>query len=214
MQGRQGQSSGLRVFGSTLSTGLVGLAGLLGAWTHTQNVVAFEQNGAPRPGLRSRQGHRSTRRSAPAPSRFPRARKTPSSSAACFECRWTTGSRTATGSVSPSSGHARTKPADRIGVMVGNPGGPGISGVDFVLSVNGAPGLARLQERFDIVSFDPRGVKRSRQVRCDFEVPAQPSPSDDTALSEFFDEYSRRHARVDTGLWSGSSVRFPAMRSY
>jgi pimeloyl-ACP methyl ester carboxylesterase len=89
-----------------------------------------------------------------------------------------------------------TKPNARIGVIVGNPGGPGISGVDFVLAVAPSPGIARLRERFDIVSFDPRGVGRSRQVRCDFTLPPAPPQSDDTAIAEFLDELGRRHAQA------------------
>jgi pimeloyl-ACP methyl ester carboxylesterase len=59
-----------------------------------------------------------------------------------------------------------TDPARRIGSLVVNPGGPGVSGVDFVMRV---PPVfsADLRARFDIVGFDPRGIKRSRQVRCD-----------------------------------------------
>ena len=61
----------------------------------------------------------------------------------------------------PSSGD------DRIGSVVFNPGGPGGSGLEFLsLAVFGIPpGLA---ERFDLVSFDPRGVGASASVQCDF----------------------------------------------
>jgi hypothetical protein len=89
-----------------------------------------------------------------------------------------------------------TKPNTRIGVIVGNPGGPGISGIDFLLAVAPSPGIARLRERFDIVSFDPRGVGRSRQVRCDFTLPPAPPQSDDIAIAEFLDELGRRHAQA------------------
>jgi pimeloyl-ACP methyl ester carboxylesterase len=89
-----------------------------------------------------------------------------------------------------------TKPSLRIGVLVGNPGGPGVSGVDFLLSIAHAPGASRLREVFDIVSFDPRGVGRSREVRCDFTLPPEPSLSDDAALAEFLDELGRRHAHA------------------
>jgi pimeloyl-ACP methyl ester carboxylesterase len=59
---------------------------------------------------------------------------------------------------------ART-PAARIGSLVVNPGGPGDSGVSDL------PGelrslTATLQNRFDIVSWDPRGVQRSAPVHC------------------------------------------------
>src|SRR5262245_31336211 len=50
-----------------------------------------------------------------------------------------------------------TNRAKRIGVVVGNPGGPGISGGDFVLNGINVPGFARLRERFDAVRFDSSG---------------------------------------------------------
>ncbi|RKT57057.1 alpha/beta hydrolase [Saccharothrix australiensis] len=58
-----------------------------------------------------------------------------------------------------------TKPAERIGAMLINPGGPGGSGVDFALFADRffSP---RVQERFDIIGFDPRGVARSQPVLC------------------------------------------------
>ena len=60
--------------------------------------------------------------------------------------------------------HPAEIPSERIGSIVINPGGPGGSGIDDLpneLSVLG-PGLL---DRFDIVSFDPRGVDRSSPVR-------------------------------------------------
>ncbi|WP_447003824.1 alpha/beta hydrolase [Saccharothrix isguenensis] len=62
-----------------------------------------------------------------------------------------------------------TDPAKRVGVMVINPGGPGGSGVDFALEADGyfSP---EVQERFDIIGFDPRGVARSQPVQCSLEV--------------------------------------------
>jgi len=61
--------------------------------------------------------------------------------------------------------HPATDPAARIGSLVINPGGPGGSGV------NDLPTELRvltpaLIARFDIVSFDPRGVERSSPVHC------------------------------------------------
>lgn len=61
--------------------------------------------------------------------------------------------------------HPAEDPAERIGSLVINPGGPGASGIDDLpdeLSVL-TPGLL---ERFDIVSFDPRGVDRSAPLTC------------------------------------------------
>jgi pimeloyl-ACP methyl ester carboxylesterase len=70
----------------------------------------------------------------------------------------------------------RTTKGDRVGVLVWGPGGPGDSGVDRVKT-----GMSRfsqtLQNRFDIVSFDPRGIARSNPVKCSAALLArQPSP--------------------------------------
>jgi pimeloyl-ACP methyl ester carboxylesterase len=57
------------------------------------------------------------------------------------------------------------KPSQKIGSLLFNPGGPGGSGtraaalVETIASEN-------LQNRFDIVGFDPRGVGKSTQMRC------------------------------------------------
>lgn len=55
---------------------------------------------------------------------------------------------------------------DRLGSLLVNPGGPGGSGFDFVAnSLDYAVGKP-LQERYDVVGFDPRGVGRSTAVTC------------------------------------------------
>ena len=52
------------------------------------------------------------------------------------------------------------------GSLFVNPGGPGASGTDFVQeSVDYAAG-PKLQESFDIIGWDPRGVNRSTPVYC------------------------------------------------
>lgn len=83
-----------------------------------------------------------------------------------------------------------------IGVLVTAPGGPGQSGVDTVLGAIQlqAPIIERLRERFDVVSFDPRGVARSHPVTCQLEPAGQPTDLDDAALAAFFDDFSRRVA--------------------
>ncbi len=53
-------------------------------------------------------------------------------------------------------------PDERIGPLVVNPGGPGGSGVDLVR----AGALADLADRFDLVSWDPRGVGRTEELTC------------------------------------------------
>jgi pimeloyl-ACP methyl ester carboxylesterase len=58
-----------------------------------------------------------------------------------------------------------TDPTRRIGSLFVNPGGPGGSGVEAVRGL--APtALAQLNQRFDIIGFDPRGVGGSQQVVC------------------------------------------------
>ena len=59
---------------------------------------------------------------------------------------------------------ART-PAGRIGSLLINPGGPGDSGVsDLPAELRSL--TVTLQNRFDIVSWDPRGIQRSAPVHC------------------------------------------------
>jgi pimeloyl-ACP methyl ester carboxylesterase len=60
---------------------------------------------------------------------------------------------------------AALDPVSRIGSLFFNPGGPGGSGVDFVLRVGPLLG-GSVRARFDLVGFDPRGVARSTAVRC------------------------------------------------
>jgi pimeloyl-ACP methyl ester carboxylesterase len=56
-------------------------------------------------------------------------------------------------------------PGKRIGVLIVNFGGPGSRNV-FPLQTT-SPFSEAINERFDLVGFDPRGVHTSAQVRCD-----------------------------------------------
>ncbi|MFF6884904.1 alpha/beta fold hydrolase [Streptomyces sp. NPDC012421] len=53
---------------------------------------------------------------------------------------------------------------ERIGSLLFNFGGPGASGVDILPQLSGEYGA--LNERYDLVGFDPRGVGRSSGVVC------------------------------------------------
>jgi pimeloyl-ACP methyl ester carboxylesterase len=64
-----------------------------------------------------------------------------------------------------------SRPAERIGTIFFNPGGPGSSGVEAIRD-NGALLDGMAQGRFDFVTWDPRGVGDSAPVRC-FESDAE-----------------------------------------
>jgi pimeloyl-ACP methyl ester carboxylesterase len=63
----------------------------------------------------------------------------------------------------------RLPAADRggkIGSIFLNPGGPGGSGVDFVLGIGPLLFSDEVRARFDLVGFDPRGIVRSSPLIC------------------------------------------------
>jgi pimeloyl-ACP methyl ester carboxylesterase len=75
--------------------------------------------------------------------------------------------------------HPAEDPAARIGSLVIDPGGPGVSGIDDM--TNELDSLTpQLLDDFDIVVFDPRGVQRSDPVTCGTatgSAPSDPAPS-------------------------------------
>ena len=77
-------------------------------------------------------------------------------------------------------------PARRIGVLLFNPGGPGGAGVRTLHQLDTLLFPDETRARFDIVSFDPRGVGESGQIDCqpDFETyyALDPSPDDAAEL--------------------------------
>ncbi len=81
-------------------------------------------------------------------------------------------------------------PARRIGTLFLNPGGPGASGVDMLAGVDGLlpPAIAN---RFDLVSWDPRGVGFSRGLTCPDRATIasvealDPTPTTPGALAEY-----------------------------
>ncbi|MEU0135692.1 alpha/beta hydrolase [Streptomyces sp. NPDC006296] len=62
---------------------------------------------------------------------------------------------------------ASEKPAQRRGVLLTNPGGPGGAGLTYpaVLAAAGLP--QEVLDSYDLIGFDPRGVSRSAPVTCD-----------------------------------------------
>ncbi|HEX8156738.1 MAG TPA: alpha/beta fold hydrolase, partial [Solirubrobacteraceae bacterium] len=63
-------------------------------------------------------------------------------------------------------------PSKRIGSLFLNPGGPGASGVDYVVGAGPFLYTPEVRARFDLVGFDPRGIARSDGLRC-FGTPKQ-----------------------------------------
>ncbi|TNC23126.1 alpha/beta hydrolase [Amycolatopsis alkalitolerans] len=63
--------------------------------------------------------------------------------------------------------HKASDPADRIGSLVMNPGGPGGSGMEAAARLVPTVANQAIGLRFDLVGFDPRGVGASEpRVRC------------------------------------------------
>ncbi|WP_336082721.1 alpha/beta hydrolase [Nocardia sp. SSK8] len=62
-------------------------------------------------------------------------------------------------------------PAHRIGTLFTAAGGPGSSGIDWAAGGPMFPGV--VSERFDVVTFDQRGIGRSAAVRCFADSQAQ-----------------------------------------
>jgi pimeloyl-ACP methyl ester carboxylesterase len=57
-------------------------------------------------------------------------------------------------------------PSRKIGSLFLNPGGPGGSGVDFLLGAGPFLYSDEVRARFDLVGFDPRGIIRSTPLQC------------------------------------------------
>ena len=95
--------------------------------------------------------------------------------------------------------HAANNPSKRIGSLVVNPGGPGISGAAYAGSLTkpDATGFTRLDtavlDAYDIIGFDPRGVFLTAPVSCapadHFGAP-QPDPDAKASRDELWNLWS------------------------
>lgn len=56
---------------------------------------------------------------------------------------------------------AKGAPDKRIGSLLLNPGGPGVSGMGYATTVATASAASPITQRFDLIGFDPRGVGAS-----------------------------------------------------
>lgn len=99
-----------------------------------------------------------------------------------------------------------TLPAKRIGVLLVNPGGPGISAVDYLRAGTSRYGVA-LRERFDLIAFDTRGSGASAPLDCHDSLEAffaqDPTPRSDAewrgaveASRALAEECARKHAAL------------------
>ncbi|GHD32305.1 alpha/beta hydrolase [Streptomyces violarus] len=67
---------------------------------------------------------------------------------------------------------ASEKPSQRRGVLLTNPGGPGISGLGYPVALAASKLPRKVLDSYDVIGFDPRGTGRSAPVTCDL-TPAQ-----------------------------------------
>ena len=78
---------------------------------------------------------------------------------------------------------------DRIGSLVLNPGGPGVSGIDYALNAEYIINPDVLA-RYDIVGFDPRGIGQSAPITCltaveqDASFASDPKPDNDAEYQQ------------------------------
>jgi pimeloyl-ACP methyl ester carboxylesterase len=79
-----------------------------------------------------------------------------------------------------------TDPANRIGSILVDPGGPGGSGVSMVKFSE--PFTDAVNARFDRVGFDPRGINTSSQLLCDIELAQQSNQAKHPTNQAEFDE--------------------------
>ena len=99
---------------------------------------------------------------------------------------------------------SRTQQA-RIGSLLVNPGGPGVSGIDTAVYLSFGPaigGLPRaITDRFDIVGFDPRGVGRSDPIRClaSRDLDAMNAADPDPVSQSEFDQVAALTKRMADG---------------
>ena len=71
--------------------------------------------------------------------------------------------------------HIPSTSGEAQGTLFANPGGPGETGVDFMLGMALSPGFEEITANYDLLGFDPRGMGGSSPIDCDgggFELPA------------------------------------------
>ncbi|MGC7101890.1 alpha/beta hydrolase [Amycolatopsis lurida] len=100
-----------------------------------------------------------------------------------------------------------TKPAQRRGVLLLNPGGPGGAGLSMPADLAAAGLPASVLDTYDLIGFDPRGVGRSSPVTCDLRPeqvasnvpPYAKDAADVAARAEFAREVAKQCAESVSG---------------
>ena len=92
---------------------------------------------------------------------------------------------------------AKARGDDRLGSLLFNFGGPGASGVSMMPSY--APTVSSLRERYDLVSWDPRGVGASEGVRCRGDKQIQAAESVDVTPDTPAEEKAYTEDAADFG---------------
>lgn len=110
------------------------------------------------------------------------------------------------------------RPAERIGVLLYNPGGPGVPATPIIIEGAQHVFSSMLLDRFDVVSWDPRGVSVGTEVDCvdDLNRYLAPDPTPETGeeavliielLSEFAAGCDERSGELLPHLSTTSTAR-------
>lgn len=110
------------------------------------------------------------------------------------------------------------RPAERIGVLLYNPGGPGVPATPIIIEAAPHVFSSMLLDRFDVVSWDPRGVSVGTEVDCvdDLNRYLTPDPTPETKeeaalivelLSEFAAGCDERSGELLPHLSTTSTAR-------
>ena len=104
-----------------------------------------------------------------------------------------------------------SKPARRVGSLLVNPGGPGVSAVDFLRGFAGGSVPAAIRQAFDLVAFDPRGTTGSSPVHCattaEFDRYVHVDPDPDTPAE--VQQLVQANAAFDAGCQRRSARILP-----
>jgi len=89
------------------------------------------------------------------------------------------------------------RPPERIGVLLFNPGGPGVPGTPVIIEGAHQFFSSTLLDRFDVVSWDPRGVSAGTEVDCVDDLnrflapdPTPETPEEASLILDTFGEFA------------------------